>query len=423
MLGIGLSLTSSASATAVLSQVPTLDLNFLTGSMPSGITFTRASTGWAYNSSGVLTSYATNAPRLDYDPVALTAKGLLIEEARTNLVPGTMTGGWTPLNVGIAAGGAAPTGGADAFTLTGSASGTTNYGANLTAPVTVTASTATTASVFVKAGTAAWFRLILADATTPTIGAQCYFQPSTGTVGTVGTQSGAPTGVSAVSQSVGGGWYRISLTATLGTSTAATMLLRMTSANGTLTDTGSNTVLLFNPQLEVGATASSPILTTTAAATRAADVTVINPLGSWFNATEGTFFVDATTLAATGISVVGGVTDGTFDNTIYGTLIQSSNSWFVRTGNVQQAALTGSGTVTGGTAKMALAYAASDFAASCNGGTVLTDTSGTVPTVTLMKIGLAPWGSGGNYLNGCMRRVRYYRNRLSNATLQSITAS
>lgn len=64
---------------------PALDLDFLTGTMPSGITFTRASAGWAYNSSGVLTSSATNSPRLDYDPATLLPRGLLIEEARTNL--------------------------------------------------------------------------------------------------------------------------------------------------------------------------------------------------------------------------------------------------------------------------------------------------------------------------------------------------
>jgi hypothetical protein len=40
------------------------------------ITFTRASTGTFFDSAGVLTSAAVDAPRLDYDPSTLVAQGL-----------------------------------------------------------------------------------------------------------------------------------------------------------------------------------------------------------------------------------------------------------------------------------------------------------------------------------------------------------
>jgi hypothetical protein len=55
------------------------------------ITFTRASTATYFNSAGVMQTAATNAPRWDYDPVTLALRGLLIEEARTNVLLNSAT--------------------------------------------------------------------------------------------------------------------------------------------------------------------------------------------------------------------------------------------------------------------------------------------------------------------------------------------
>lgn len=68
----------------------TLDLNFLApGNMPAGITFSRASTATYTDASGVIQTAATNAPRWDYAGGVL--RGLLIEEARTNLLLNSAT--------------------------------------------------------------------------------------------------------------------------------------------------------------------------------------------------------------------------------------------------------------------------------------------------------------------------------------------
>ena len=56
------------------------------GTLPSGVTFTRASTATYFDSTGTMQTAATNAPRWDYDPVTLGLRGLLIEEARTNVL-------------------------------------------------------------------------------------------------------------------------------------------------------------------------------------------------------------------------------------------------------------------------------------------------------------------------------------------------
>jgi hypothetical protein len=66
---------------------PSLDLTFtVPGSLDPRITFTRASTATYFDSAGVMQTAAVNAPRWDYDPVTRALRGLLIEEARTNLL-------------------------------------------------------------------------------------------------------------------------------------------------------------------------------------------------------------------------------------------------------------------------------------------------------------------------------------------------
>ena len=65
--------------------VPTLALNFLSGSLDPRVTFTRSSTATFVGSNGLIQSAAVDTPRFDYDPVTLAPRGLLIEEQRTNL--------------------------------------------------------------------------------------------------------------------------------------------------------------------------------------------------------------------------------------------------------------------------------------------------------------------------------------------------
>jgi hypothetical protein len=71
----------------------TLDLNFMfPGSMPPGVTFTRASTATYTDASGVIQTAAVNQPRWE-------SRGLLIEEARTNLLLNSATLGTQSVTV------------------------------------------------------------------------------------------------------------------------------------------------------------------------------------------------------------------------------------------------------------------------------------------------------------------------------------
>jgi len=73
------------------SNRPSLNLEFTANPVPASVTFTRATTATYVNSAGSIASAAIDTPRIDYDPVTLACKGLLIEEARTNLVLNSAT--------------------------------------------------------------------------------------------------------------------------------------------------------------------------------------------------------------------------------------------------------------------------------------------------------------------------------------------
>lgn len=59
--------------------------SFLTG-VPSGWTYSRASNATYFNSSGVLTIASADVARVDYDPSSLSLRGIALEPSRTNWV-------------------------------------------------------------------------------------------------------------------------------------------------------------------------------------------------------------------------------------------------------------------------------------------------------------------------------------------------
>ena len=64
-----------------------LDLDFMQpGTLPAGMTFTRASVATYFDSAGVMQTAATGVARWEYDPVTHVLRGLLIEEQRINIL-------------------------------------------------------------------------------------------------------------------------------------------------------------------------------------------------------------------------------------------------------------------------------------------------------------------------------------------------
>lgn len=74
---------------------PSLVLDFIdnpTAAM-SWISFSRATSAWYFNSSGVLTDAGSGNPRFDYNPNTLSPLGFLIESQRTNLLLNSLADG------------------------------------------------------------------------------------------------------------------------------------------------------------------------------------------------------------------------------------------------------------------------------------------------------------------------------------------
>jgi hypothetical protein len=240
--------------------------------------------------------------------------------------------------------------------------------------------------------------------------------------------TGRTSGGAASADSSNSGDNKASLTAALQRFTSTITLADATTANlqpGLSVSFSSGvaidiTLRIGLPQLEQGAFATSVIPTTTTALTRSADVASVNTLSPWYNSVEGTLFADvaiAYTVPSGSFPLAATFTDGTVNNTIQlGYLTPTLASFEVAVGGVAQAGLFPSNVAV--TRRTAGAYKVNDFAVSTNGGTVATDTLGTIPTVDRLRLGERVTG---NNLNGYLRRITYYPRRLSNADLQTIT--
>jgi hypothetical protein len=178
------------------------------------------------------------------------------------------------------------------------------------------------------------------------------------------------------------------------------------------------------PQLELGAFATSPILTSGAAATRLADsasITGTNFSSIW-NQSEGCIVVKGDT--SQGISAyLAGVWGGDVNNRI-ALNYAASQQFFAGTrylGTFTLGTLVGSSAPLNTQGAVAFTYESGAAAAAWNGGAVTTGAPAGYPTWIRLDIGnnnnLAT-----NYLNGHIQSLTYYRKRLPNATLQVLSA-
>jgi hypothetical protein len=341
-------------------------------------TFTRATAAWTKLSSGLWASVATGVARSMYSGAGTTVGsyvGYWSEGARTNLCLQSrdLSTTWTALNATLLK---------DQVGIDGvgnSASSMTATLANGSALQTITeAATLSALSVFIK-------RI-------------------TGT-GTVTIQQGAST--LEVSASLNSSTYtRIELDATV-----------LNPAIGIVLGTGSDKIAVDMVQFENGASASTPIPTTTVAVSRNADILTYPTAGNAGVSGALYFELSVANTAATMIPVQ--IDDGSDNNRIASYTGTQFNSYIVSGGVVQ--ATNAIGAITANTiAKLAEVSTTGNMQIFANGTAGTKVTTGVNP-VSVSTIRISGTSGGISPLFGGIKNLRIYPTALSAAQLQSMT--
>ncbi|MDD3020417.1 MAG: hypothetical protein PHX61_05480 [Alphaproteobacteria bacterium] len=365
----------------------------------TGGTFTRASVGTYYDSSGVLQTATSGTPRFDHDPVTLAPKGVLIEESSTNQMGNSeLVGSWVQANVNVASNTVqAPDGTMTADTVT------TTGGNGLVRQTIITAITAgqtITRTLFAKAGTTS---TVIFEHFDSGYGAT-KFNVSTCTL------ISAPGDVTTSTQQLPNNWCRIQATRTFTAGNWDTVYIDTYGAAA-----AGMSIHLWGGQMEVKSFPTSYIPTTSAAVTRAADVFTV-PTGGWFNTSATSIYASFNSNTINGYNVYRRVIGSSgAGNANYGEL--SNTDTFIRLYNsatpLDQST---SAILTGET------YAASSNASgrslSVHGAAAVSDVA-VMPSFTAFSLGSQSGST--NFLNGHLAKFKYYPVRVADTQLQLLT--
>lgn len=426
-----------------------------TSYIPSIETFTgRASTATYYDSTGIVRTAASGQPRYTYNPSLLTAPPkLLLENQATNLLTYSQqfdNAAWNKTAATITANATtAPDG-----TLTGaklvanSATADTEKFTNRSIYAFV--GQTVTGSVYLKKAQYTWAQVNLFNTTS--IPNRVWVNLDNGTIGT--NLSSIPVTIT----SVGNGWYRVTMTASIQSTGAAFITVALADADADLyTNIGdqSSGTFLWGAQLETGYGASSYIVTagstvtraadtsTSVAQTRAADIyssaAVTRSIdsaklsganfSSWYRQNEGTFYAEAYTDRPYGNNSTPGrantihVTNDAETSTIHmgpnsvgGT---NTNRMYINPGIGNQGDVSISST--SATYKIAGSFIANSLNYATNGVLGTEDTSVNISQdLTALTIGSRL--SGTQAQCGAIKKVAYYPKRLTPAELINLTS-
>jgi hypothetical protein len=352
------------------------------------ITFSRVTDATEINSAGQLAVAPAGTARFDHHPTTGESLGLLVEEQRTNLLRRSEEFDAAPT---WASQGTAPTVTANAFAAPNEATTAERITFNASDSRLVqgllptTSGVTYTTSLYARSVGSSLNRFRLA-----------FFDQS--------AQSNSVNFVASSTQ-----WQRFAFSFT-SAATNSTGLLQIRNASDNL----ANDLYIWGAQLEAGATASSYIPTADTAVTRTADLADL--ISSAIANNIRSFYVEFRS-PAVGTRGVVSLNDNTANERLAVITSGTDPRLTVHDGGVEQANING-GTVTANArTRVAVRIDANNFAISINGGAVVTDTSGTLPTVDRLMLGRT---QAGEYLNAPIARFTGWTEALPDGTLQAL---
>jgi hypothetical protein len=406
-----------------------LNLDFTSGTMESSVKkgsipdFARGSTGTFTGSNGLIQSASINVPRFDYDPISLECKGLLIEESRTNLIlrsDNLANASWSKNNLTITSDTTtSPDGSQNADKLVESVILGPHF---ISQSITISSSSVYSVTVFAKASERTW---LCVDPVNPSVANNAtFFDLANGVIGTNAS------GNTASITNIGNGWYRCTISRTTSVSqTSMRLEIYPASANNTVSYLGvsSNGIFVWAAQIEAGSFPTNYIPTTSSTLARSADICSIS--GSSF---AGIWNQSAGTLVEKFEASPN--TNTTYVSASNGNIASNSVHFDNDTGNMRAVYYSGGSAVatlglgsigTIGTVNtIASAYADGDQSAARNGTLSGTTGTGALPIgISQMNIGADERSQSPTsfYTNKCIKSLKYYKKRLSNSKLQTLS--
>jgi len=239
------------------------------------LSFSRAGSKMRRNSAGLWETIGTNIPPLHY-PAGGGCPSWLFEPQRTNLITNSNNfsqsnfvkfGSTITPNALIS-----PSGNVDADKLNDTAT-TEEHGFSFQTGLMSAAGTYTY-HAFIKQGEKIWASIYLYDGSYSFL---AYFNLATGTAGSV--TAGATSSIELDAN----GYYKCSITKAITGSASANGGIIIANGDGVISyaGAGGEGIYIWNNQLEVDSSATSPIITSGSAVTRVADVTPIIDMGNY----------------------------------------------------------------------------------------------------------------------------------------------
>lgn len=389
-----------------------LGLDFTRGILDSRITFTRGSSATYFDSTGTLQTASTNVARFDYNPSTLAARGLLIEEARTNGIrnntmqgasagtPGTLPTNWTlsgaPTQTVVGTG---TENGITYIDIRYQTAGALGYTLLMESSTQVAAANGQTWTQ------SYYLRLVGGSLSNLTIDNRLVFRDGGGATLTSQNVAATPTSAALVGQR------------STNSFTAANASTAFVTGQISITASGASdiTLRIGMPQLELGAFATSVISTSSAAVTRSADIASITgaSFSSFWNATQGTFVARYMLVKAANGSnqFAARASDNTYNNQIGAINTNSTGFAGISTasgGVFDGAASAPVAVVDNVFTTVASSYSAAGISISKDGTAVVSDNTLTFPTgMTRLDIGGDHAGAN-HFGSGWISSLYYY---------------